>query len=69
MSSLNAQPFDGLTGQIGNQLVVTVEMKDRELCELAGRCDEKIGDGRGTVLTSISQRSLHRDGTVLDRGR
>src|SRR5690606_12076584 len=54
-----AQPFDGLAGQVGDELEVLVEVQDGETGELRRRRDEQVGHGRCPVLAPLGQRGLH----------
>jgi hypothetical protein len=62
-----AEPFDWLTGESGDEVVVLVDVKDYELGQLGCSRDEQVVDRWCTVLTSIGERSLNLNRTVFDR--
>lgn len=62
----SAEAFDGLAGDVGDQLVVLADMQDCELREFGYGGDEQIGNGGGAVVASVGEDRLHLDGPVLD---
>ena len=44
LTSDESQAFDGLAGDIGNQLIVLVDMEHGESCERSSRSVQQVGD-------------------------
>ena len=45
-----------MSGHVCDEVVVLVDVQNGELGKLGGSCDEEVGDGGRTVLTSVGER-------------
>ena len=69
MSGVGRESLDWLTGDLGDDLKVFVEMQNGEPDDFGGRSDEDIRDRGSAVLTDVGKCELDRDGAVLDPRR
>lgn len=69
LASDESQAFDGLAGDIGDELIILVEMEDGELRELSDGSVQPMGDRGSPVLAPVSQGGFNGQCSILDRGR
>ena len=57
----------GLSGDLGDEVEVPVEVYDGEPGQLCRGGDDEVGDRGCTVAPQIGEQRLHFDGAILDR--
>jgi len=56
-----------LSGDLGDEVEVLVEVHDGEPGQLGRGGDDEVGDRGCTVVPQVSEQRLHFDGAILDR--
>jgi hypothetical protein len=63
---VHVQAFQGLAGDLGDEVEVLVEVQHRQPGEFSGRRDDQIGYGRSTMLAPVGEQRQDLHGPVLD---